>query len=68
MAERVHGDVDVTIDEDGNASVEAKGVKGSSCVDLTKALEKALGKTTSRRQKGEYHQKPRQHLKHGTSE
>jgi hypothetical protein len=36
-------EVDVFIDKDGQVRVEVRGVKGMSCLDLTKALEAALG-------------------------
>ena len=36
-------EIDVFIDQDGQVRVEVRGVKGMSCLDLTKALEAALG-------------------------
>lgn len=35
--------IDVYIDESGNVSIELDGFKGSSCTDVTHALEEALG-------------------------
>jgi hypothetical protein len=36
-------EVDLFIDKDGQVRVEVRGVKGMACLDLTKALEAALG-------------------------
>jgi hypothetical protein len=36
-------EIDVFIEKDGRVRVEVRGVKGSSCLDLTKGLEAALG-------------------------
>ena len=36
-------EIDVYIEPDGEVRVEVRGVKGLSCLDLTKALEDALG-------------------------
>jgi len=36
-------EIDVFIDKDGQVRVEVRGVKGMSCLDLTKELEAALG-------------------------
>lgn len=36
-------EVEVFIDRDGQVRVEVRGVKGMSCLDVTKALEEALG-------------------------
>lgn len=44
----------VTIDEQAAITVEAKGVVGSGCAALTKALEDALGATTGDVRKPEY--------------
>lgn len=62
---QAHGDVEVTVDEEGNISLEAKGIQGKGCIDLTKELEKELGQTSNRRLKGSFHAKPRQHLQQG---
>ena len=48
--------VTVTIDPDGATSVEVEGVVGSSCEDLTRELEAALGTVSERTHKAEYHQ------------
>jgi hypothetical protein len=36
-------EIDVFIEKDGQVRVEARGVKGTSCLDITAALEQALG-------------------------
>ena len=36
-------EIEVFIDKDGQVHLEVRGVKGMSCLDLTKALEAALG-------------------------
>jgi Protein of unknown function (DUF2997) len=36
-------EIDVFIEKDGQVRIEVRGVKGESCLDLTAALEQALG-------------------------
>lgn len=36
-------EVEVFIEKDGQVRIEVRGVKGMSCLDLTKDLEEALG-------------------------
>ena len=36
-------EIEVFIDKDGQVRIEVRGVKGMSCLDLTKDLETALG-------------------------
>jgi len=36
-------EIDIFIDKDGQVHLEVRGVKGLGCLDLTKALETALG-------------------------
>jgi Protein of unknown function (DUF2997) len=36
-------EIDVFIEKDGQARIEVRGVKGGSCLDITAALEQALG-------------------------
>lgn len=43
-------EIDVFIDKDGQVRVEVRGVKGTSCLDLTKGLEAALGGQVLERQ------------------
>ncbi len=36
-------EVEIFIEKDGRVRIEVRGVKGASCLDLTKALEEVLG-------------------------
>lgn len=36
-------EIEVVIGKDGNVQIEVAGVKGPGCLDITKALEEALG-------------------------
>lgn len=36
-------EIEVIIDKDGQVRIDVQGVKGMKCVDLTAALEQALG-------------------------
>jgi len=36
-------EVDVFVEKDGQVKIEVRGVKGMSCLDLTKGLEAVLG-------------------------
>ncbi|TLN20880.1 DUF2997 domain-containing protein [bacterium] len=36
-------EVEVTIGKDGKVQVHVRGVKGEACLDITRALESALG-------------------------
>jgi hypothetical protein len=36
-------EIDVFIDKNGEVRIEVRGVKGQSCLDITKDLEAALG-------------------------
>lgn len=47
--------ITVTIDSEGQASVEVNGVAGKSCEDLTRELEQALGTVTDRKRTADYH-------------
>jgi hypothetical protein len=49
-------EVIVTIDAEGDTKVEAKGVVGSDCAALTRAIEQALGSTVSDVKKPEFYQ------------
>ncbi len=43
--------ITVIVDEAGNIELSADGMKGKSCVEKTKWVEKALGLDTSKRKK-----------------
>lgn len=45
----------ITITPDGQSKVEAKGVSGPTCKDLTRSIERALGKTTADQNTAEFH-------------
>lgn len=50
--------IDVTIDlTTGATSVEAHGFKGKSCVEGTAEILAALGKTSTRKLKSDFHQR-----------
>jgi hypothetical protein len=53
-------EVFVTIDDEGRAVVEVKGVKGKGCVELTREIEEALGRRTGNVLTTEYHQQQQQ--------
>lgn len=59
----------VTIATDGTPTVEVNGVKGQSCKDLTRELEKALGAPESVATKPEMYERPQtvknQNRQHG---
>lgn len=43
-------EIEVTIDKDGGVSIKVLGVKGHSCLELTRELERALGAQVESRQ------------------
>lgn len=43
-------EIDVFIEKDGQVKIEVRGVKGTSCLDLTKDLESVLGNQTIARE------------------
>ena len=57
-------DIDIIIDVDGTTELHVQGVHGTSCLDLTADLEKALGGDVSRRFSAEYHHKKDEKLNH----
>jgi len=44
----------IDITPEGGTTIDAQGYTGSSCSDATKAIEKALGKTTKSTKKADY--------------
>ena len=47
-------EIDIFIEKDGQVRLEVRGAKGTNCLDLTRALEEALGgDVTSREMKPE---------------
>ena len=49
-------EIEIVVSLDGTVTVEALGVVGASCLDLTRALEDALGSVESRSCKGEFYE------------
>ena len=49
-------EIEVIVSKEGIITVEALGVVGASCTDLTKALEDALGSVESRSCKTEFYE------------
>jgi hypothetical protein len=47
-------EIEIVVSKDGTVTVEAKGVIGASCTELTRALEDAIGTVESRACKVEY--------------
>ena len=46
---------EIVISPEGKVNIEVKGVQGSSCTDLTRFLEEALGDVDQRDYKPEYY-------------
>lgn len=58
--------ITIEIATDGSTTVSVNGVKGTSCQQLTKNLEKALGKTSKDTKTKEFYQNEQvKHLHHG---
>ena len=47
--------IDFTIDEEGNVSIQVKGVAGAECEKLTREIEEALGIVSERTRTSEYY-------------
>lgn len=50
----------IIISKEGQVTIDVMGVKGPSCKNLTKALEKAFGTTVTDKKKTEYYQEDTQ--------
>jgi len=48
--------VTIIIDADGQATVDAQGLRGASCKEATAAIERALGVVKDDQKKPEFHQ------------
>jgi hypothetical protein len=55
----------IVIDEEGGASVGVGCVKGRKCHEITREIEKALGKTTSDQKTSEYFEREKQDAQTG---
>jgi hypothetical protein len=52
-------EIEVVISPEGKVEVRVRGVKGSSCMDLTEELERYLGgRVSTRRHTDEYDEQP----------
>ena len=47
--------IKVTISCDGKATIETSGFTGTSCLDATREIEKALGRDAQRKYTSEYY-------------
>ncbi len=47
--------IDFTIDEEGNVSIQVKGVGGADCEKLTREIEAALGVVSERTRTSEFY-------------
>ena len=54
MAEKLQ--LEIEISPEGEVRIHTHGLKGSSCVEETEALEKALGKVLQREKTGEFYE------------
>lgn len=52
----------ITINEQGETTVAVKGVKGSSCQDVSKDIERALGKVTNDHKTSEYYERDERNI------
>ncbi|HAN32080.1 MAG TPA: hypothetical protein DCQ06_10825 [Myxococcales bacterium] len=48
-------EIQFTIDDEGNVSLQVKGVEGADCESLTRDIEEALGVVRSRERTSEYY-------------
>lgn len=53
-------EITIRIGKGGKVNLDVLGVKGSSCKDLTKGIEKALGNTVDTKSTDEYYQQEQQ--------
>lgn len=49
-------EIEIVVSPDGTVTVEAIGVQGPGCLDLTRAIESALGEVESRECKVEFYE------------
>lgn len=53
-------EIKIVVGKGGKIIIDVDGIKGSKCSDLTKKLEKAFGKVTDCKKKGEFYQQETQ--------
>lgn len=51
-------EMEITVEADGNTIIHVKGVKGSDCLTITKALEESLGTVVERTHTSELYEQP----------
>lgn len=49
-------ELEITISNDGEVSINVHGAKGSSCLDLTKEIEESIGVVTEREKKSSFYE------------
>ena len=54
--------INVTIDEKGNPTVEVEGYTGKGCKDITKNIEAALGAVTETTEKPEFYRQEQKNV------
>jgi hypothetical protein len=54
--EQMSPEIEIVVSKDGTVTVEAKGAVGAGCLDLTRAIEQALGEVESRECKVEFYE------------
>jgi hypothetical protein len=54
MADRQ--ELDIHISQDGTVTLDVRGAKGASCLDLTKDLEESLGFVLDRERKASFYE------------
>lgn len=50
-------EIEVTISSDGQVSLRPKGAKGADCLELTRAIEEAVGEVERREFTSEYYER-----------
>ena len=55
MADKI--EIEVTIGADGQVRLVTHGLKGETCIEETRSLEKAVGKVTRREKTAEFYEK-----------
>lgn len=56
MADKI--EIEVTLRPDGTVELETRGLRGTTCLAETEALEKQLGRVVRREKTSEFYQQP----------
>jgi hypothetical protein len=51
-------ELEFSIDDDGKISIKVIGAQGAECLEMTKAIEEALGIVVDRTKTSEFYQQP----------